>query len=388
MGVVEADPDTNMARDGNGNSQVGSAQDDNDIASYGLAKITATTTAAVAVENARAVEHNICVLDNTNNVQFHLTIINNNTTPFDYAALVGYLQVFGFNNPMRLKQATGAQVAYFVFGIYTDGTNIIARTPTSDIIIDPSALINATLEDILGGVALGDMTPAQIKMVADLGLAQNFFNIGDAVTIPLSAFTHPVTGAAIPAQNATFEIWGFDHDDKADGSGKAPITFGMRDLLGQNARINPTDTNTGGWNATEMRTAFMGAVLNAMPQAWRDIIAPVTKLTANNGSQNGVGAANIVPSTDSVFLFSQNEISTSTASVIAGEGSLYEFWTNRQANADRIKRMSNGAGAAAWWWWRSPLSTTTVTFRIASTTGIGGNGIASNAGGLCLGFCV
>ena len=245
-----------------------------------------------------------------------------------------------------------------------------------------------TLDDILGGVALGDMTPAQIKMVADLGLAQNFFNIGDAVTIPLSAFTHPVTGAAIPAQNATFEIWGFNHDDKADGSGRAPITFGMRHLLGQGVRLNPTNNNAGGWNATETRTAFMGAVMGAMPQEWRDIISPVTKLTANNGSQNGNGTANIIPSTDSVFLFSQNEISTNTASVIAGEGLLYEFWTNRQANVDRIKLMSNGFGAASFWWLRSPDATSATFFRDVVPAGDLSVGSASSARGLCFGFCV
>jgi len=243
------------------------------------------------------------------------------------------------------------------------------------------------------GKSLGEMTPQQVKLVADLGLASNFFNIGDTTTIQLGAFTHPITGASIPAQPVTFELWGVNHDDKADGTGKASLTFGMRDLLGQTVRMNLANDNGGGWNGAEMRTQFMAALLNAIPQAWRDIIVPVTKLTANNGNQGGSGTATVIQSTDSVFLFSQAEISTNTSSVVTGEGTIYEIWQGRGdtaavTNAYRIKNLSNGAGATQFWWVRSPVSSSATFFRAVSTTGSLSSGSASFAGGVCLGFCV
>ena len=53
-------------------------------------------------------------------------------------------------------------------------------------------------------------------------------------------------------QTLEYKIIGINHDDLADGSGKAGLTFeAINAVLG--ARLNPTDTNTGGWEKSELR---------------------------------------------------------------------------------------------------------------------------------------
>ena len=56
---------------------------------------------------------------------------------------------------------------------------------------------------------------AQIAQASELGIASSLWSVGDEIDITVSG------------EKLTLVIMGFSHDDKADGSGKAGITFGM-----------------------------------------------------------------------------------------------------------------------------------------------------------------
>jgi len=60
----------------------------------------------------------------------------------------------------------------------------------------------------------------EINQIAQSGKASEYFYVGETKKMTLT------TGEVI-----TFVILGFDHDDLADGSGKAKITFGMEQLI-------------------------------------------------------------------------------------------------------------------------------------------------------------
>ncbi len=57
-----------------------------------------------------------------------------------------------------------------------------------------------------------------------------------------------------------YRIVGIDHDDLADGSGKAGLTFEVtNDVMGEQ-RMNATMTNAGGWEKSESSAAASTAV--------------------------------------------------------------------------------------------------------------------------------
>ena len=45
------------------------------------------------------------------------------------------------------------------------------------------------------------------------------------------------------------DIIGKGHDDYADGSGKAPLTFQLHDCYADVNRMNSSNTNSGGWTS-------------------------------------------------------------------------------------------------------------------------------------------
>lgn len=102
-------------------------------------------------------------------------------------------------------------------------------------------------------------------------------------------------------------------------------------------------------------------------------------------------------------IFSATSIENSATSTIAdyadaynAEGTQYEYYRNligdnnggTTANANLIKKLSNGGGSAVNWWLRSPYVSISNTFRcISSTGGVSSIG-ASITYGVSFGFCV
>ena len=111
----------------------------------------------------------------------------------------------------------------------------------------------------------GNNTPAQISVVSDEISKNNYtsaqvaeiygWNIGDTITISLS------TG-----ENIEMRIIGINHDDKSDGSGKASITLEMTNCLATKYSMNSSNTNTGGYAASIMKTQTLPTIKALLPQ--------------------------------------------------------------------------------------------------------------------------
>lgn len=242
-------------------------------------------------------------------------------------------------------------------------------------------------------VSFSEATPEQIEAIASAGLASEYFNVGDETNIELT------TGEVI-----TVVILGFNHDDLSDGSGKAPISIGMKNLLATTYRMNATATNEGGWDESEMRTSTMNTLFNLLPPSWKNIIKTVNK-KATAGSQS----ENITTSADKLWLlamseiFSATSIENSSTSTIANyadaynaEGTQYKYYENligdnnggTGTNSLLIKKLSNGSGSASYWWLRSPYVSISSSFRCIGSSGAVGNIYAYDTYGVSFGFCV
>lgn len=241
--------------------------------------------------------------------------------------------------------------------------------------------------------SFANTTWEQIATLAENGTASKHFSVGDERTIQLS------TG-----EQVTLVILGFNHDDLADGSGKAGITIGMKELLATTYRMNATRTNAGGWNESEMRTSTMATLLSQLPSDLQSVIKQVNKkATAGSPSEN------ITTSADKLWLLALSEIFSATsiensdnpliisnADAYNAEGTQYEYYKNligdnnggTSINSLLIRKLSNGSGSERDWFLRSPRVNDSEYFLCIYSTGAGGAKFANFGAGVSFCFCI
>ena len=180
-----------------------------------------------------------------------------------------------------------------------------------------------------------------------------------------------------------YRIIGIDHDDLADGSGKAGLTF-LTTSTGIISRMNATNTNAGGWERSELRTKMnSGEIWNLMPSDFQSKVKSVRKLT-NNVSGTDKNAA-VSATTDKLFLLSYSEIVptsywASSYPWASSEGSQYEAFkgkvTENYSGNDCLKIGNR-------WWERSANPGNSGRF-----LGVGSSGDPSTGGSATYSHCV
>lgn len=214
------------------------------------------------------------------------------------------------------------------------------------------------------GDNLNDTDWADIDICGRLGMAQQFFKVGDSKTVNIGGTNYEV------------QIIGFNHDDKVSG-GKAAYSFQLVDCLNQTQQMNTSNTNTGGWNGSAMR-GRMSTYKSQLPAALRNVIKTVKKKSGTGGgSSSGTQQTN-----DDLFLLSEIEIFGTTTYSVAGEGTQYEWY---KAGNSRIKKVN---GSANDWWERSPTSGNANGFCRVGGSGDADYGNANISRGVSFGFCV
>ena len=250
---------------------------------------------------------------------------------------------------------------------------------------------------------LEDMSWSEISAISKAGKAASIFHVGQEKKITLS------TGESVTAV-----ILGFNHDDLAAG-GKAGITFGLKNCLKTGYNMNSSDTNSGGWTSSAMRTR-MSTFKGYLPSELQSAIRTVTKKTSA-----GAQSTTINSTSDDLFLFSHVEVfgtnfrtqaDSVTAYSVAGEGKQYEFYkgktwissfkkttvdsfgtardytANTYYQENSYKGLGETATSATSWWLRSPYAGNSTTFCYVSNLGNVITSNASNSIGVCFGFCV
>lgn len=214
------------------------------------------------------------------------------------------------------------------------------------------------------GDNLNDTDWADIDICGRLGMAQQFFKVGDSKTVNIGGTNYEV------------QIIGFNHDDKVSG-GKAAYSFQLVDCLNQTQQMNSSNTNTGGWNGSAMR-GRMSTYKSQLPATLRNVIKTVKKKSGTGGgSSSGTQQTN-----DDLFLLSEIEIFGTTTYSVAGEGTQYEWY---KAGNSRIKKVN---GSASGWSERSPGSGYTGHFCYVDGSGSATADVANASHGVSFGFCV
>ena len=172
------------------------------------------------------------------------------------------------------------------------------------------------------------------------------------------------------------DIIGKNHDDLADGTGKAPLTFQLHDCYATTYAMNSSNTNSGGWTNCAMRSTHLPAVLALMPAEIQAGIREVQKKSSAGNQSSSIQTTN-----DKLFLLSEIEIFGSTTYSFAGEGTQYEYY---QAGNSKVK---NRDGSADYWWERSPRASGSSTFCRVNRNGSANAYNASDSHGVAFAFC-
>lgn len=156
-----------------------------------------------------------------------------------------------------------------------------------------------------------------------------------------------------------YRIVGINHDDLADGSGKAGLTFEATNSALGYQKMNATNTNAGGWEKSELRGRLnTGDLWSLLPSELQSKVKAVTKMTDNQGDGK---AGTPTTTTDKVFLLSATEVWGDMQS----DGTQYEYYKSKGVTTSNY----SGASSSNYHWTRSVNPSYSTTFRYVFNSG-------------------
>ena len=166
-----------------------------------------------------------------------------------------------------------------------------------------------------------------------------------------------------------YRIVGINHDDLADGSGKAGLTFEATNSALGYQKMNATNTNAGGWEKSELRGRLnTGDLWSLLPSELQSKVKAVTKMTDNQG---GGKAGTPTATTDKVFLLSATEVWGD----IQSDGTQYEYYKSNGVTTSNY----SGASSSYSHWTRSVCPSYSTSFRYVAYSGDWDNSNATSA---------
>ena len=249
-----------------------------------------------------------------------------------------------------------------------------------------------------------------IKSVSDAGQGANYWSIGDRKEVTLNG----TVGHLTLSNYKTYAfIIGFNHNASVEGANRIHFQLAKTALSGgkdvcfcdseYNLQVygtgyfsmNSSQTNSGGWNSSQMRTKicgtslsnYSGTIIAVIPAALRAVLKSVTKYTDNKGGRSMASSA-VTATTDYFFLLSEFEVSGSISYGNTNEKNKQAQYAYYSAGNSKIKYKHNGTSTAALWGLRSPRAGDSNRFVIVNTSGTFGYDNAYRSLGFAPGFCV
>ena len=278
-------------------------------------------------------------------------------------------------------------------------------------------LINGTGKDIVFSSVspiLDENDWTTIREVSDAGQGSNYWSIGDRKAVTLNG----TVGQLSLSNYTTYAfIIGFNHNASVEGTNRIHFQLAKTALSGgkdvcfcdnQYAPdsgwpspgagyfvMNASNTNSGGWKSSQMRTnicgtslsSYSGTIIAVIPAALRAVLKSVTKYTDNTGGGSTAASA-VTATTDYFFLLSEFEFFGSISYGNTNEKNKQAQYAYYSARNSKIKYKHNGTSTAAYWWLRSPSASNYNAFVRVHTGGTVSYGDAYYSLGFAPGFCV
>lgn len=223
---------------------------------------------------------------------------------------------------------------------------VLIGTQTADITLFDSVFANNSWETIIAVCRSGDVPDS--------------WAVGNSKNMTIGGAEYQI------------DIIGKNHDDYADGSGKAPLTFQMHTTYATQYKMNGAEYNNCGWKNCLVRTSNAFPELKkVMPAEVVAALKAVTKKTTAGGASSAIDTT-----ADTLFLLSEIEVQGTRTHSYAGEGTQYAYY---QTAANRKKNRA--------WYLRSPRISSTSCFCRTGWNGEADWSVASEVDGIAAAWC-
>ena len=304
--------------------------------------------------------------------------------------------------------ATKTSTGSAVFTVTETGTYTVEATKSGQTVSGSVNVVSSTTSYALtlsfASTTLNNNEWSVIKSVSDAGQGANYWSIGDRKAVTLNG-----TMSKLSLSNFTTYafIIGFNHNASVEGANRIHFQIGKTALTGgtdvclvsgysddSDFYMNTSNTNSGGWNSSYMRTKILGTSLSSysgtfigvLPAALRAVLKSVTKYTNNTG--NSTAASAVTATTDYVFLLSEYEVFGSTTYANSNEASKQAQYAYYSAGNSKIKYNHSATSTAVRWWLRSPCASNSSGFVFVGDDVTVTDRYASFSRGVAPGFCV
>lgn len=213
-----------------------------------------------------------------------------------------------------------------------------------------------------------DNTWDQIALAISAGLHRTMWPISSGSTVSKPITLTDGTVVDLRLADSTANRYEF-----SDGGGYSQAVLEMNMSIPTEYRMNPTQTNQGGWPATEMSSQTMDIVYNMLPNDLKSLVKEVKVPSATSGYSSTLVYAN-----NKCFLAAASEVYNSYSSYAYNEGAIFEYY-NGTSNSAKIKQRS---GSNYYWWLRSPYRGTSGSFCSVYSDGSFASAGASNTNGV------
>ena len=240
-------------------------------------------------------------------------------------------------------------------GTWTVTAATASTTKTADVVVGTANVDLVMIDPVFGNNSWATIIKAcQEKQVPST------WNVGDSCNMTINNTTYAI------------DIIGKNHDDYADGSGKAPLTFQMHTTYATQYKMNGAEDNSCGWKNCLVRTSnAFPALKKVMPAEVVAALKAVTKKTTAGGASSAIDTTE-----DTLFLLSEIEVQGTRTYSYAGEGTQYEYY---KTAANRKKNRA--------WYLRSPRLNNTSCFDRTGWNGEADWSVASEVDGIAAAWC-
>lgn len=229
---------------------------------------------------------------------------------------------------LQTKTSTGT-VAFTVTetGTYTVEATNGSQTTSGSVSVTSATSYALTLSFVSSTLNSNEWDV--ISSVSDAGEGANYWSVGDRKAVVLNG---TVGNLSLSSVTTYAFIIGFNHNSSVEGSGRIHFQLGKTALSGgtdvalcdskYNSSVsatgyfsmNSSNTNSGGWSSSQMRTkicgtslsSYSGTIIAVIPAALRAVLKSVTKYTDNTGNSSAASA--VTATTDYFFLLSEYEV--------------------------------------------------------------------------------
>ena len=286
------------------------------------------------------------------------------------------------------------------FGTWTVNATLGDKTATKDVDVAWAQVYEVTL--LFVDATLNDNDWETIKQVSDASAGANYWSVGDTKQITINGKVSD--GLTLSNYQTWVYIIGFDHNSAVEGTGiafggfKTAQTSGIEVALcdsaylngktsGQLFNMNNSNTNSGGWSSSRMRSTTLSLVKSALPSDLQAVLKTTTIYSDNTGGGSDV-ASYVTATQDDLYLLAEFEIFGARTYANSAERNYQKQYAYYVAGNSKIKYRHDSTATAVLWWGRSVRAAAAGYFCSVAPDGTANSNAASPSYGLAVAFKV